>query len=480
MKTKTTTPKKATKVAEEKPKAVKTAKSPKKAPPEKKGLEQLSEIMKGITLSVPKLATIPTLEGVGVTAKEKAANANRLEEDVTSAVRFLADKKLEACTDRRERRAVKEELDGPMAQMNTYIENVFGLADPLYKATVAVAFVKASLSQQFETHIDAAKMLASLVDRGLLIWNPRGSVMIGYTRYELGDFGLDVEDIAEICTVIDKFSRTLVQLESQRRQEQVQMMSEQSEITLDEALAGQNGKCLVNVPAESFMLHGQEKWRGGGNALFDFRANEVIPICASGAIERLIADLAVAGVKLIRHTLEWRTAPGSGESFGKLAEAIQRQRRCSPKEAEDHTKKIQTLWHILDRGVRIRKDEVKREEAKAEMEAKANITPVQFFGLNGNDGKLSNGTTLLSFEGVFKHDSGSILEPFFLANLDEVEGEKFFSIVEVPAHLEKNLKRFVGMQFSIGNDWDDLPDQLSRLVRGIRSQQEKAVQLASK
>lgn len=446
------------------------------------GLDRIDELANRIVLSIPKLRALPDISNLSTTERVKAVKQTA--EDVAAAVKFLGDagRKMAGCTDHIERKVVADEIEEPVAETKEYLKNVFALEDRVYRSTIATAYLRASFSQQFRSYDEAAEMLNDLVDRGLLIDADReGKIMMGYRRYNIGDFGLDTEEIAEIGDIIARFSRTLITLENQRRKVRTEAMEQSSKISLAEALlTGKKGRCLVHVPAESYIdrRDNTERWRGGGDILLDFRDKDVFPIEASGSIERIVIEMLETNIRLGRHTLEWKNPPGyDPNSRRRVVDAIMDSLGLSFADANDYLRKVQTLWHLIHRGIKCLEENKAREAIREAMSAKASITAAVFFGLNGADDK---GTALLQFHGAFHQKDGpTMFEPFFLARKCEENDEEFFEIVEMPLHLQDALGQYVGQRFSTSDDFRSCPTQLGRLIRGMRGQTDMAVQTSS-
>jgi hypothetical protein len=450
-------------------------------------MSQIGELARELELSIPKLPELPNLSDLDTTVEGMAKKAHEISDAVTNAVKFLntATKQTVSYEDPFARKAAKAKTEKGMVEVRNYLKQVFELEDPVYRSAAAIAYLTAQFNQQFECYDEAIKMLNDLADRGLLTDAGKGGpILIGYTRYNISDgFGLDKDDIAQIGEIVAKFSRIMMTLEGDRRQVQAEAMKEESEITLDDARNGKNGKCLVHVPPESFVDRDKnERWRGGGKVLLDFQSKDVFPIRASGSIEGLLEQMVKMDIRLGRHTLAWDNPPGYGSgAFQRVAPAVMESLRISFEDAEEYVRKLQALWYLIRRGVKASKEKNVRAEVKAQLLNKADITPAQFFGLNGNSGKPSNGTALLQFRGEFHQKDGpSLFEPFFLATRRKDGDEEFFELTEVPEHLQEALGHLVGKKFSVADDYRDCPVQLGRLLRGMRGQEDMAAETAKK
>ncbi|MFA6992469.1 MAG: hypothetical protein WC269_04305 [Candidatus Gracilibacteria bacterium] len=456
------------------------------------GLEELEELTKGLVLAVENMPEIPDLTDLDDTIEGMVANIRKIEEGIPNALSFLAevDKKIDSYKeDQVAYQLAKSRYTAHANQMKEYIDRMLKNPVQEYRAAAARSYLRTVFSQQIESLIDAAKMLADLVTRELLVMmGPEGLISIGHCRYNLNnELGLYESDVEGITRMIADFSRRIKQLEGARREEQVKEMKAQAEITLEQAMEftgdekNKNpvscGKCLVEVPAEQKQ---NGEWLGGGNILLDFQQDKVVVIRASGAIEKLASDMYVdrLGVRILvtmpRYMMWWDKAPAMGQQFDKFAWAIKHQHGLSDREAENYVRKLQTLWHLSHRGVKANEDRKATRKARQEMKVKANISPADFFGLNGLRGLPKLGKAFLEFNGELKtKDSTTLFNPFFLTIRDEDDDGQFIQIDEIPPHLERTMSQYVGRRFPASKHY---PENLARLLSAVRSQVDMEVQ----
>ena len=440
---------------------------------------EIGEAITQLKLSVPKLKSLKGLDGLSGSVKEKMEAAKKIRGDVADALKFLlgSSKQLTACADHDERRFVMEELKEPEAEARAYLTQVLELKGAL-KTVAAAAYLKTVFTLDYTSHEQVQAMLNDMVSRGLLTSAGTGSpIMVGYLHYRLGDFGFDEADVAGISAVVEQFSRTAKTMENQRRQALTVELEKMAEVSLPEVLAGKNGRCLVDVPSEGHTdKQGKSHWYGGGRILFDFQKEFVVPVRASGSCERLIADIEKRGGKITRHSLTWDTPPG----WNSLVNWGVRNLDLNRPSAEAYAKDFSTLWHMAQRGIRHHKEKLAQAEIKADMEKRAQITPLQFFGLNGLKGKpVEKKAALLQFDGAFKaRGSQRLFNPFFLAVRTTENGTGFFEVAEIPPHLQGILGNYVGKKFPI-DDYRGCPD-LGDLMESIKGQCQMAATTAAK
>jgi hypothetical protein len=435
----------------------------------------LGDALTELSLGVPDLDSLADVDSVGQGLEAKKAAAVKVREGIANALKFLLGlfRRLAGCEDRIEKRFIQEELQESEDNARGYLGKVLNLKGAL-RTIAAGTYLKTVLTMDYSSPDEVAMMLRNLVDNGLIVSKGEGPcVTIGYQVYRLGDFGFDAEDVREITGVIEQFSRVVKTKERERRAQLQKEIAGQSQISLQEALDGKTGKCLVTVPAESFIDRSTKKpvWRGGGEVLFDFADKLIKPIRASGSVERLVGDLADRGGRITRHSLTWEKASG----LNGLAQGIQRKLDVSWSDAQDLARDFLTIWHLLNRGIRHAEEVVKQADELAQLTAKAEITAVQFFGLNGTkDGKPIEGKpALLQLQGVVRLEDRNLYNPFFLARRMTEEGKELVEALEIPAYLEGYLE--TGKKFPIDR-WNT---PVGDLIQKIKGQTEMTVATAA-
>lgn len=448
-------------------------------------LSQLGKAMETAKLAIPKLNSIPTLEGLGDSVQGKLDAVAKIETDVASAMkyRFDATRRLAGCKTKLEKRIVLSEVEGPMKDMDDYIGSVLGMKDVVLKARAASAYLNAMFSQSYESNEEAMKALDAMAERGLLVKDGKGQIVLGYQHYSVSPaFGLDDDDLAGLAQVIQTFSNALKQLENQRREEVKVTMTAQAEISLEDVRAGKNGLCMIEVPAQRYKEGDEWKWRGGGFLLANFQDEEVVPVMASGSIESMVRNMTEIEVVLQRRTLGYNQPPGWNKgSFDAFVGALEHKLGLSEAEAGVYVRKAQGLWWLIQRGVELRNQLNKTAASRTEMAAKATITSAQFFGLNGSSNNPVIGQpALLEYKGAWRQDKGdNIYGMFFLAVRTKEGEEGFFNLTEVPPHLKELFGHMVGKRFPINEKYAGWPGQLAQVVRAMFGQAEMEVAVAA-
>jgi len=436
---------------------------------------------------VPKIRALPSLdtEDIRSTISQKVSACHQIQEDVANALKFLADVRtlIGEQEDRTARRIVEAETAKSVKEMQEYLNDVLTLEDEIYRQHSALAYIKSVLSQKFTDYDQAQEVLGDLCQRELLVQTGReGPILIGYQRYAVDPkFGFEAEDIEEISGAVANFSKCLMTLVRQQRQEKKEEAEEDADIDLADAVAGKNGKCLLEVPAEEYEdREGKSAWRGGGSLLVEFTEKEIVPILGIGSIENAIKGMVVSNVSLARYTMDWDSPPGHGKkAFDRVRAGVMETVGLNAVEAEAYVNKMKALWWLIRRAVNSLKNKEETGRIKEEFQQKAEISAEQFFGLNGSKNP-AQGTALLSFEGAFhqKGDKPSVYNLFFLATRGEENGVETVEVTEVPDHLQNLVGGLRGKKFPTENNFSGCPVQLGRILRGIRSQMDLAHEIA--
>lgn len=440
------------------------------------GFEKLGEAVKDLELAIPH-PQIPDLIGLddGIEAMAKAMA--QIREGVASALKYLKDAKAKIAKyigDKDKQKIARSQVSKGIEDMNQYLKDILASEKPIFKQTAAIAYIKAALSVKFENNEEACEALHELEDRKIveIDRSGKGPIIIGHQHYLVPEaWGFESDDIDEISEAIAKFSRDLKALKADQIQETTRELEAEADITLEDALAGEDGKALLKVPPESYIDRktGEEKWRGGGKLLVKFTKMCVAPVAAAGAIERVIAEMTESGVQLQRYTLDWETPPGTGKTaFDRVLGGVMRNMHLGETEAEAYVNRMRSFWFMIHRAV----GELNKMAEAAEQEKKfseaATISPEEFFGLNGHGGPIE-GITMLKFEGQFRvRDRSFIASPFILVEYSQ-ENDGMVKVLEVPEYLKEVLGQFAGKKFPAADNFRSCPDPLGRVIRAIRS-----------
>lgn len=445
----------------------------KKAEKTVKTLADLGQIAGELKVSVIQLGTLPDLSNLGQTVEEKIAAVTDIRKGVTNAVAFLkdCDKQLaHYAGNRLAQKIVNDATAEGTLQAKKYLDQALTMTEKVYKQAAMLAYVAAVLSGDFSTHEEAYRALRNLENKGILVKNEKGKIVIGYVHYTMAD--TEPEDLDEVSEVIAQFSRSLKALVAQQRQKETEKALAAANITLSQAAAGTNGRCLMTVPAEPFedRTTGEQKWRPGGKLLVEFNDHDVVPLVGIGSIERLIEEVVAMGIRIPIYQLTWDMPPGSGQAFERVHSGVMRTLGLNDEEAEVYVNRTKALWWLIHRAIEANKTAEALEQIRKDYQAKAEITPKEFFGIDEANPKT--GKAFLEFDGSYKSGGKEFYHLFFLGSKKE-NGN--IVIDEVPEHVEL-LKQFVGQEFPV----DNLPAPLGPIMTAIRGQTELAVEIAKK
>ena len=439
------------------------------------GLDQLGEAVRGLELAVPTMEEI-NLDGLDGDIEATTKAMAKVRAGVNNAIMFIrsADAKLaKYAGDRDKIRIARAQVTVGVEKARAYLDEVFGLKNVFLRQAGAFEYIKATLGAEYGTRDEAFTAMHCIVDRGIIVLGRNGPIIFSHQHYVVPEsWGFETQDIEEITEAVAQFSRRTMALEKAYRQEMILVLQKKAQITIEQAQAGENGRCLMEVPAESFLdKYGAAQWRAGGQLLCLFGDEEVTPMQAVGAIEGLIDDMVAGEVKLQRYTLEWDSPPGTGtQGFERVCVAVMRSMGLDRSDAELYVRREQTLWHMIKRAAKAVSLKIEMEQARIELKAGATITPEQLFGLNGEGGPVA-GTALLEFPGVFRVDRnhGETIDGlFFLASASKGDDGWMVEVVRVPKHLDKLMKQFAGTKFPAADDFVSLPDPMGRIFRAIK------------
>jgi len=465
-------------------------------------LSTLDEVMREIDASAIKLE-VPDFSTISQDVEKQARALAQVRENIGIALESLRVANNTIAKYSMPQEGVDEDTHMDMLRLATakitngrtkaqnYLDGVFSSRDIHCRQTAAVAYVRTSLAQTFQTTTQAWEAFHDLVKRGILLENSTGKIVVCYKHYDLASgFEFDENHVARIGEAIGKFTRHLMTLVAEERRVATVEMSAQADISLTEAIAGKDcseglvGKCLVDVPAEHYTYcktHRQKnctlnkgcdietQHRGGGKILVEFTEKDLIPLQVTGSCERVVNEMIQLNIRLPKYTLKWELAPGAGrkEQFQAMSRTIAHNLRISVEDAVYYLRGEQLLWYMIHRSIlKLLADERTAAEKK-EMEKEAVVESDEFFAGTA-------GVAFLEVEGMFKDNGHPIPNIFLLATNDGEEIE----ILKVPSHLKGLLGEFVGKAFPTADNFESLPDILRRIFRLLANRANRDRQIA--
>ena len=430
----------------------------------------------------PKKITIPTfqspdLRGLGSDVKKMKVEMAKITSGVTEAVTFIrsADQQLaEYAGDKLGLKLAKASVGAGVERAKTYLNerltcNVEIEGVPIPKQVAAVAYLQAVLAVEVKDDEEVAfTAMRDLVDQGILelkVDSDKNFVMVGYQGYKVsGKWGFDEGDNTDITASLKKFADGIRIVRKHKREEQVAGMETRVTVTLKEVEAERDGICLLKIrPEPRFNKDSGEPlldkvtekqlYHPGGNLLVEFKGDVVRPICASGAIEKAVEDMVRAKVWISYKSL--------------TMERFELNRR----EERNYFLLALRLWTLVTNGIDGYHAENAQEYAVRELNERAEISAMEFFGLNGATGAPVNGKlALLKADGAYQHKGRGpkYFDPCFLVKGEGEGEERFFELVAIPPQLNELMSHHVGKKFPAGKNFGACP--FGNLVRFVKNQ----------
>ncbi len=428
----------------------------------------------GLRLEIPKIPEelLKDPSRLDEVVEKKMAGVIQIQSSVTEALECtgkVADW-LASCEDPMKRRIAKATVEADQKKVLAGVDGFLSAEEPIYRTAAAISYLNFEFKQEFDNHEDATNMLKNLEEKKLLIRAQQGPIMIGYQRYDVSsEFGLEPEDLVQIQAAVKSFATKFLQLVHKQREEKVKDLSGESTLTLKQFCDGVQGKHLLVVPAESYMVDGEERWRAGGNLLLEIRGKEILLVDSSGAVEKTVANMIDMDVRLPHYTLQWELPPGGGKNaFPKVRDGVMNSRKLNESDAENYVRKMQALWYLITRGLDAKTWEEDMNKLKEEYAQKATISTVQFYGLNGSL-TPKPGDPLLKFEGAFKIGQDTFYDVFLLGRRTTEEGKDFFQVLEAPEHVKNLLEPMCFEKNEEGENFSKLPPTLQRFLKAVRA-----------
>jgi hypothetical protein len=381
-------------------------------------------------------------------------------------------------------RIVKVKQEKSEATCHNFIAEVLTEVTGVLKTLAARTVITTALSMGTECNSpkEVQFLIDILVKHELLKTKAKGeTVQIYHRTYGFGDYEFDRKDLASIRDAAEALYKALRPKEREWEKAKSMVMTETANIPLEEAIKGRTGLCLVHVPARMYTkdVRGQEftKRSKKGDLLLRFEDKFIVPVSATGAISQSVTDIIERGADqlLMRKSVESLTeeppfvglARDLGKRFGiNLADDWS--------SAEDCAKDFLTLWRMIRRASEHIAETAQAKKSYEQMEKVAEITPAEFFGLNGTP--VQDKVALLYMDMVIdlaRDKQDDVYQPFFLVKRTTDNGQEYFEVTEIPSHLQSYLGKYVGKKF-LANDRNACPR-----LHGLITQIGEKVALAS-
>ncbi len=386
------------------------------------------------------------------------------------------------------KQTIAERTAGILAYINECLNN----QEPTFKRAAAVTYLNFQFGRQFKTLDEAAAMLRELQEKNLFVMDTKGSIKIGYQKYSISpDFGLEPDDSKKVETAVAQFAVSYLLFMNEGRKQKSTELAKKVTLSLEQFLQGVNGKFLLKVLPKSLgpdpKRPGQDFWAPNGDLLLEVKTvkvagkdiQEIIPLEASGSIEKSVAKMKDLDIRLGHYTLVWDTPPGAGKAFQRVKETIMNFKRIPEKDAEECVKKTQALWHFITGTLDALAEEAEMAKLKEEFGKQARFLNDEFEELNPG---AKGGIQLFEFEGVFGHKQQDFRHVFFIGQRTIEDGVGYFEVLEAPDHV-KELLSMDGtdcfQKLEEEENFFKLPLALGRLLRAIRGRVEMKRAVAS-
>jgi hypothetical protein len=331
-----------------------------------------------------------------------------------------------------------------------------------YRRAAWLAYLKYMLSRQFRSPEEIRTLFRSLVREDYLQESPNGPLRMNGVSYTVSpEAAFDDPEVQEIASLTAGLTERVLQAERAARRQRADEITSQATLSIEDFLAGKPGKLAIHVPPERF-VQGENGvfWRGGGLLLVESDGETCLPLEASGGpkFEGAIEEAINLGVFL-------------------LVSSLQHNRPPSPQRLPDaNRRKLQLLWHLLQRGIRAWEEEKKIRAVREELAAKATLTPAEFF-LEGKPG-----VCLVGYDGIWHTpDEETIPHLFFLVERKvESDGEMIIRIIEAPDHLQGFFDpEPIGVEYPEEEQFKGIPYPLGAVLKAVYGQTQKATKIAS-
>ncbi len=428
----------------------------------------------------------PDLKGLGGNVEKMKEEMSKITSGVTEAITFIRSAYAQLASyaeDKLGLKLARASVGAGVEQAKTYLDErltcdveIGGI--PIPKQVAAVAYIQAVLGVEVKDNDEEVAFTAmrDLQDRGIVV--PKADsdkeyIMIGYQGYKVSDkWGFDEADKADITASLKKFADGIRIVRKHKREKQVASMESRANVTLTEVEAKADGLCLLKVRPEPRFdketgeplldrATGKQLYHPGGKLLVEFRGNSVSPVCGSGAIDRVVEDMLRLRVWIPYSTL-------SMERFS-----------LDRREGRDYFLLALRLWTLVTNGIDGYHAEEAQKNAVEKLTEHAEISALEFFGLNGAAGIPVNGKlALLKADGVYQHKGRGpkYFDPCFLVKGEGEGEERLFELVAIPPSLKELLGEYIGKKFSVGNNFGAC--LFGNLMRFIKNQHMHAATLS--
>lgn len=225
--------------------------------------------------------------------------------------------------------------------------------DPLVRLPLVIVESEFWLSVTVPNQEELTEQLERLVHRKILENNPRGNIVgpQGMRLCLAGQFDeLDQDYRSELELKI----KTAVENQVNRlKGDLIKRVTEQSNLTFEQFMKGEEGKFLLTVPSEPYKEGENHYVRPGGTLLLEIQENKVFPLEALGGyrFQNSVAKMAKLEIYLEHETLLWKNPPGWEDNFTTIAREVIERRKVPENLASEYVRKLHSFWFMINRGI---------------------------------------------------------------------------------------------------------------------------------
>ena len=337
--------------------------------------------------------------------------------------------------------------------------------EPAYRRAAWLAYFQNRLEREPKSIEEAKEIFVLLAKDGFLVPNPEGKIKFGGAFYQVPErSGFGEPEIVRLSDLAEALATKTKTIARVQKREQMDSLFAQSDLTIEDLIAGKAGKIALGVPPEEIPSreeNGQSYWRPGGTILVQSDGKTLHPVDWVGneGFTNAVREIQELRVFLIVGALGKDTPP------------------YLPNLGPERGRKLQLFWHLCKRAIRAAEKEKKEAATRDIFVEQATITPEEFF--LGEPPK--KGVCLAEFRGTWQTpDNGTIGNLYFLVERAEEDGSNAIILLDLPDHLREFLGDRVGQSFPEGEQrFDGIPHPLRAVLQAIYGQTQKAAKVAS-
>ena len=435
-----------------------------------KDLSQIGGVWQDSFVPPPELPQISLLTADEAVAEKIREGAGKVREWVVSTL-FQIDAIGSAS------RELQELNEEQVNEARSAINGFLGHETKAYRRAAWLGTFKQRLAATANSKTEAQAVIDGLVQDRLLEKTDEGPLKIFDETYTVPAISTFKEpELEEVIGFLRQFTYRTLQAERQARTKHAEELYGQSELSLEDFLAGKAGRITLGTPPEPMVNQdgspvlkpdGAPQWRGGGTLLVESDgANKIFPVAASGNIQRGVEEAIALKVHVLLHTLDWEFLGG----IQGLDEA--------------RFKKLVLIWNLLKRGIAAEKRNIAIRSQKAELTEGVEIISMKEFFVEGRPGSCLVNLNK-PWEPQVANGEGSVYihDFFFMVKRSMQESEDgprvFIHVTKAPGHITDYLAKCMDV-YPEGEKFGGCPQPLQAILRATFGQVTKEESLAEK